>query len=187
MSHKLHALGPWPYAPLQAGVSLVEVVVAIVIVGVLAAIAVPQFINGGTEARIAVLQGLTASVRSSEMLVQGLISVRGAGSSGQQAGITWITLADGSNIRVWNGYPDRWCDGIGILQQGLAVPSGGCYQSSAPVTSDAYTFYGYGNSQIPNGNAGWRIESAPNPLLCSLAYQYNGAGEPIVTLSTSGC
>jgi len=186
MSQKPQAHGPVHFR-LIAGLSLVELIVAILIVGILAAMAIPRFINAGTDARIATLQGLNASVRSSEALVQGQITVRGAGSPGQESGITWITLADGSAVRVWNGYPDRWCDGIGILQQGLTVPTGGCYLSSAPVKADAYTFYGYGNSQIPNGDAGWRIESAPNPLLCSVEYRYNGTGEPVVTVSTSGC
>jgi MSHA pilin protein MshA len=90
-------------------------------------------------------------------------------------------------VRIWNGYPDRWCDGIGVMQQTLQVPQGGCYLSSSPVMQDQFTFYGYGNSQIPNGDAGWRIESAANPQLCSVEYHYNGSGAPVVTVSTSGC
>jgi len=54
-------------------------------------------------------------------------------------------------------------------------------------TTGDYTFYGYGNSQIPGGDAGWRIENAPDPKLCSVQYTYNGSGVPVVTANTSGC
>ena len=69
----------------------------------------------------------------------------------------------------------------------MAVPSGGCYQSNAPVVADGYTFYGYGNSAIPDGDAGWRIESAPTPSLCSVQYTYGGTGVPVIKVNTSGC
>jgi hypothetical protein len=52
---------------------------------------------------------------------------------------------------------------------------------------EGYMFYRYGNSAIPNGDAGWRIETAPTPMQCSIQYTYNGTGVPVVKLNTSGC
>jgi MSHA pilin protein MshA len=169
------------------GFTVVELVVVILIVGILAAFVLLRFVNMGSDARTSIIQSLAGSVRSSIGLMHALTSLRGNGTAGSQANITWVTLDDGTQVRIWSGYPDRWCDGIGVMQQGMTVPVGGCYLSTAPVTYGSYTFYGYGNSQIPNGDAGWRIESALTPSQCSVQYHYNGSGVPIVTVNDSGC
>lgn len=167
--------------------TLVELVTVIAILAVLAATALPRFVNLGADARKAAIQSLAGAVTGGMELVAALIALHGQGTPGTQANITWVTLSDGTPVRVWSGYPDRWCDGIGVLLQGMTVPSGGCYLSAAAVRNGVYTFYGYGNSQIANGDAGWRIENAPNPVQCSVQYTYNGSGVPLVTANTSGC
>jgi len=169
------------------GFTLIELVVVILVVGVLAALALPRFINTASDARASIIRSLAGSVRSSIALMHFMTSVRGNGTPGAQVNITWVSLDDGTPVRIWSGYPDRWCDGIGVMQGDMTVPAGGCYLSAAAVPYQLYTFYGYGNSQIPNGDAGWRIESAPTPNQCSVQYTYNGIGVPVVTVYTSGC
>ena len=168
------------------GFTLIELVMVIVILGILAVIAIPQFMDQSSAARTAAIQTLSGSVNTAVNLVNLQTSVTGSGSPGQQSQITWITMG-GAQIRIWSGYPDRWCDGIGLTQQGAAVPAAGCYLSASAVPYGNYTFYGYGNSQIPNGDAGWRIENSPNPTQCSVQYTYNGSGAPVITTNTSGC
>jgi MSHA pilin protein MshA len=169
------------------GFTLIELIVVIVILGVLSAVALPKFVDLGSSARTASIQALAGSVKTGISVVKSLTALHGAGTAAGPVNLTFVTLDDSTQVRVWSGYPDRWCDGIGAVLQGAKVPTNGCYLSSAAVTGDDYTFYGFGNNKLPNGDAGWRIESAPTPMNCSVQYSYNGTGVPVVTANTSGC
>jgi MSHA pilin protein MshA len=169
------------------GFTLIELIVVIVILGVLSAVALPKFVDLGSSARISSIQALAGSVKTGVGMVKSLTAVRGAGTPAGIKDLTFVAMDASTQLRVWNGYPDRWCDGIGAVLQTMTVPANGCYLSSAAIQVDGYTFYGYGNNKIPNGDAGWRIESAPTPMQCSVQYTYNGTGVPTITTNTSGC
>ena len=166
---------------------MIELIVVIVILGILSAVALPRMMDGGASARSASIRALAGSVKGSLSLVKGQTMINGLGTASAIRNITFTTLSDGTAIRIWSGYPDRWCDGIGATQQGMTPPTGGCYLSAAAVPFENYTFYGFGNNKIPGGDAGWRIETAPDPLRCSVQYTYNGTGVPNVTANTGGC
>lgn len=173
----------------QKGFSLIELVIAIVVLGILSAVASSRFSDVNASARTADIQALNGAVNSALVSTKAMIQLNGAGDtrSGDPSDITWVHLDTNTAVRVWQGYPDRWCDGVGMLLEGANVPSGGCYLSSSAVTYGNFNFYGYGNSQIPNGSAGWRIETAKNPTLCSVEYQYTGTSAPLVKAYTQGC
>lgn len=170
------------------GFTLIELIVVIVLIGVLGAVALPRFANLGSDARAASIKGLAGAVNSAVALVRSYTALPGHQErAGAQVNITWINLDAATPVRLWNGYPDRWCDGIGMTLSGATVPGGGCYLSSAAVPFNGFMFYGFGNAAIPNGDAGWRIENAPDPRNCSVAYRYGGVGTPAVLVYTSGC
>lgn len=171
----------------HAGFTLIELVVVIIILGVLGAVAMPKFVSLQSDARTAAIKQLAASLQVSMSNVNTLIGLHGPGTAGTQTNITWVALDANTSMRVWSGYPDRWCDGIGLAMQGATVPAGGCYLSSNPVSYGQFTFYGFGNSKIPNAYAGWRLESATNPQLCSVGYNYAGTTAPALVVNTSGC
>lgn len=99
----------------QAGFTLVELIVVIVVLGILAATALPKFVNVSQDARRASVEGITGALRSSVSLVQAKYYAAGNTTA------TTVTMQDGSTVAVaaGTGIPAGTAAGIGAALQSL--------------------------------------------------------------------
>ncbi|CAB0150566.1 Fimbrial protein [Pseudidiomarina piscicola] len=84
----------------QKGFTLIELIIVIVVLGILAVTAAPQFINFSSDARESTIKGLEASMKSAVEL-----SYAKAAVENKLSGEASITTADGSTVALMNGYP----------------------------------------------------------------------------------
>jgi len=141
----------------QKGFTLIELVVVIVILGILAAVAVPKFIDIQSDARISSVEGMAGGIRSAVSLARAQYLVTGDNTLDE------ISMSgDTVDVNVGTGIPIGSAAGIGAAMQSL----------------DGYT---------PDYTTPTAVTIQPNnggSATCGISY--NGT-TGVVTVDTTGC